>query len=126
MSWVRAFPAADLTETGARGFVHEGRGICVALADGRPCAVDDRCPHRGAALSGGLVRNGVITCPGHFRRFDLRTGECLSAQSEPVRGYECAVVDGWVQVKVEPAAEPRSLRAVLLAPARAERSHDVP
>lgn len=118
MTWVRAFPAADLTERAALGFVHEGRGICVGLADGRPRAVDDRCPHRGAALSGGLVKGGVITCPGHFRRFDLRTGEPVGAPSEPVRGYECAVADGWVHVKLEPAAEPRSLREVLLAHAR--------
>ncbi|HEX9526213.1 MAG TPA: nitrite reductase (NAD(P)H) small subunit, partial [Streptosporangiaceae bacterium] len=50
-----------------------------------------------AALSGGLVSDGVITCPGHFRRFDLRTGRCVGRPWEQVRSYECAVADGWVQ-----------------------------
>lgn len=38
-------------------------------------AIADRCPHAGAALSGGEVESGVVTCPGHGSRFDLRTGE---------------------------------------------------
>ncbi len=38
-------------------------------------AIADRCPHAGAALSGGEVESGVVTCPGHGSRFDIRTGE---------------------------------------------------
>ncbi|RYE70943.1 MAG: hypothetical protein EOO81_07000, partial [Oxalobacteraceae bacterium] len=28
-------------------------------------AHDDRCPHLGAALSSGAVRNDVLVCPFH-------------------------------------------------------------
>lgn len=38
-------------------------------------AVSDRCPHAGAVLSDGEVEAGVLTCPRHGSRFDVRTGE---------------------------------------------------
>jgi phenylpropionate dioxygenase-like ring-hydroxylating dioxygenase large terminal subunit len=91
----------------------------VGLADGAPHAIDDACRHREAALSGGIVCGGVVTCPGHFRRFDLRTGQCLGEPLGHVRSYECAVVDGWVQINIGPQAPARSLREILIAHARA-------
>lgn len=44
-------------------------------ARGRPAAALDRCPHRGAALSPGRVREGELECPYHGFRFDAR-GAC--------------------------------------------------
>jgi nitrite reductase/ring-hydroxylating ferredoxin subunit len=119
VAWVRACRADELSEAAARAVTLDGRAICVALADGQPRAIDDRCPHRDIALSGGLVRDGVVTCPGHFRRFDLRTGQCVGRPWESVRGYECAVVDGWVQVDLGPAQPRLSIRELLLAHALA-------
>jgi nitrite reductase/ring-hydroxylating ferredoxin subunit len=121
MAWVRVCRAAELSEGAARTVSLDGRAICVALAGGQPSAIDDQCPHRDVALSGGLVRDGVVTCPGHFRRFDLRTGRCIGRPGEAVRGYECAVVDGWVQVDLGTAQPRMTLRELLLAHARPSR-----
>lgn len=118
MAWVRVCRADELSEGAARRVTRDGRAICVALADGQPCAIDDQCPHRDIALSGGLVRDGLVTCPGHFRRFDLRTGHCIGRPWEAVRSYECAVVDGWVQIDLGKAQPRASLRELLLAHAR--------
>lgn len=38
-------------------------------------AVENRCPHAGAALSAGPVDDGVVTCPAHGSRFALTDGE---------------------------------------------------
>lgn len=40
-------------------------------------AIDNLCPHRQAALSLGEVEDGVVVCPYHQARFDLRTGKGL-------------------------------------------------
>jgi nitrite reductase/ring-hydroxylating ferredoxin subunit len=120
MGWVRACRVEELSERTARRVEQDGRAACVSLADGQPHAIEDRCPHRAAALSGGLVRDGVVTCPGHFRRFDLRTGLCVGQPGEGVRTYECAVVDGWVEVDLGTPGPGRSLREILLAHARGE------
>jgi len=120
VTWVRLLRVADLSETTASRATHDGSAFCVGLADGQPCAVDDLCPHREAALSGGVVSDGVITCPGHFRRFDLRTGQCVGRPLESVGRYECEVIDGWVQAEIAPQAQKSSLRDVLLAHARGD------
>ncbi|MCA9653219.1 MAG: aromatic ring-hydroxylating dioxygenase subunit alpha [Myxococcales bacterium] len=39
-------------------------------SSGAPRAVLDRCPHRGASLGHGKVRDGQIECPFHGFRFD--------------------------------------------------------
>ncbi len=54
---------------------------------GRVHATADRCPHRGASLSLGRVRDGALECPFHGFRFD-GAGRCVSAPcngSEPPR-----------------------------------------
>lgn len=123
MAWVRVCPVAELSERSARRFELRGHAVCVSLADGLPRAIEDRCPHRDAALSGGLVQDGVVTCPGHFRRFDLRTGRCLTQTAEAVTTYPCRVTGGWVHVDLGPAPPRVSLRDILLAHARGSGYH---
>ena len=58
--------------------------VCVVTRpDGQFIAMLDRCPHRDIPLSGGLVKAGVLTCPGHFWCFDLETGR----STEPPAAY---------------------------------------
>jgi len=45
-------------------------------ADGMPCIITDRCPHRFAPLSLGTLCDGVVQCPYHGLRFD-GTGHCV-------------------------------------------------
>jgi nitrite reductase/ring-hydroxylating ferredoxin subunit len=118
MAWVPVCRAEELSDGAARRVTYDGYALCVVLADGQPCAIDDQCPHRDIALSGRLVRDGAVTCPGHFQRFDLRTGHCLGRGWEAIRRYECAVVDGWVQVELAVAQPRMSMREMLLAHAR--------
>lgn len=49
--------------------------LAVYQVAGAAYAIAGRCPHAGAALSGGEVEAGVVTCPRHGSRFDVRTGE---------------------------------------------------
>lgn len=97
--------------------------VCVvAKSDGQFVAMLDRCPHRDIALSGGLVKAGVLTCPGHFWCFDLETGRRTDEPSHAATLYPTRVVDGWVEALV-PAPAPRvSMREWLLA--EAERAKD--
>ena len=57
-------------------------------------AIDDLCSHADAPLSSGEVVGCEIACPLHGARFDLRTGEALSAPAyEAVTAYD-VLVDG--------------------------------
>ncbi len=44
-------------------------------------AVYDVCPHRGGPLSDGDVAAGVVTCPLHARKIDLKTGDVLNDET---------------------------------------------
>lgn len=92
--------------------------VCVALTgEGNYVAMLDRCPHRDIALSGGIVTDGTLICPGHFWRFDLRTGHRTDRPSQRITLYPTRVTDGWVEALVPPAAPRRSMREWLLAEA---------
>lgn len=93
--------------------------VCVVLtSEGEHVAMLDRCPHRDIALSGGIVKDDTLVCPGHFWRFDLRTGERTDLPEQGVTLYPTRVVDNWVEAMVPPQAPRRSMREWLLAEAR--------
>ncbi|WGI23272.1 Rieske 2Fe-2S domain-containing protein [Amylibacter sp. IMCC11727] len=53
----------------------EGEKLAVFRTKDGIAAIQDRCPHRSASLSGGRVVGGSIECPYHGWRFD-GTGIC--------------------------------------------------
>lgn len=67
--------ASLITPGQSMRFEHEGQAILVANVDGTFCAISSTCPHRGADLSKGTIDDGIVTCPKHGAKFDLRTGK---------------------------------------------------
>ena len=75
------------------------------LEDNSLAAIDDRCPHLGAALATGRIEENRIVCPYHGLRFD-KNGRCVHnpgwtvSSAIPsalcVRSWEVFEVDGWV------------------------------
>lgn len=59
------------------GVVLNGSPIVLFRSEGRIHALADRCPHRGAPLSKGTVREGGLVCPYHGWRFE-KDGTCHS------------------------------------------------
>jgi nitrite reductase/ring-hydroxylating ferredoxin subunit len=95
--------------------------VCVVRRPGGGfVAMLDRCPHRDIPLSRGLVSDGMLTCPGHFWRFDVTTGERSDLPEVRATVYPTRVTDGWVEASLPPPAPRRSIREWLLAQARAD------
>ena len=92
--------------------------IGVFRSDDRVWAMNNRCLHSGGSLAEGMVREGVVTCPLHWWRYDLATGQRLGAESLRLACYEVRVRDGEVLVRCPPIAPKRSLRETLLKHAR--------
>lgn len=90
---------------------------------GKACALVDRCPHRGVALSLGRVEKGLIECPFHGWRFDGEGRNChvpwnpdakrenLSAGPLPVREVAGLL---WLFTGVAPDGEPAVSETLLL------------
>jgi len=60
-----------------------GRNVALFKIDGEVLALDGVCPHKGAPLGLGWCEDGVVACPMHGWRFDIRTGDCLDAPDRP-------------------------------------------
>ncbi len=116
---VRVCPLAELVGGDSRSVVAGGTEALVAVVDGQPYAVSGRCRHRDGRLADGVLRDGIIMCPEHFWRYDVRTGERTGGGEERLERYPARVVDGWVEVDlpVVPPTAP-SVREQLLAHAR--------
>lgn len=71
-----------------------GRKICneqivfYRNADGKPVALDDYCPHRGAPLSLGKVEQGKLIC-GYHGLVMGQEGKTISMPGQRVAGFPC-------------------------------------
>lgn len=67
---------------------------------GQVIALDDQCPHRGAALSLGQIKDDCIRCPYHGWQFDA-DGHCTNV---PSLGHDALLPPG-ARVKTYPVQE---------------------
>ncbi len=98
------FPALDEKELkdGTMKLVSvEGTPILLIKQQGQIYAVDNRCPHQGCGFSGGTLENGVIVCPCHDWRFNLRTGEYEEELLMKLTKYEWIIKEGKIWVKLD-------------------------
>lgn len=111
----------ELQESRAVHLDVRGWPILLIKISGTPHALVDTCPHNGARLSDGLVRDGCVTCPAHLWRFSLTTGRKQGDDQVAVRVIPTRLTaDNWVEIEVPEPAAPRSLRDTLLAHARGD------
>src|ERR1700723_1323435 len=90
-----AGPGGALVERQAISIPVGRRMIAVARSGAAYFAIEDICPHDGAALTGGVIEGTEIICPRHGARFCLRTGEALTPPAyEPVRVFETKIENG--------------------------------
>ena len=123
--WVPVCSSRGLTAGKPMPLVVAGtRVVLFRDGEGKACALVDRCPHRGVALSLGQVRDGQIACPFHGWRFD-GAGACrhvpwnpdakleaLSATALPLREAGGLL---WLFTGTQAKGEP-SIPEVLLRP----------
>lgn len=75
--------------------------ILLVQLEGKVMAFRNQCPHMGMSLDGGLVDESIITCPWHGFRFDLSTGECITAPHVQLEPFPVRVEDQriWIYLR---------------------------
>ena len=98
--WVNVAPAKDFRPGTSRRVETDDVTIAVFNLDGEYHAIEDVCTHDYSALEGGEVEGDEIICPRHGARFNIKTGEALTAPAyEPLATFPVRVENGIVQVR---------------------------
>lgn len=103
MTRFRVARAEAVTEGEAHAVTVEGHEIVLCRVEGRVCALSGICTHEDLPLAGGPVEDGVLTCPWHGARYEVRTGRVLALPAlRPLRVYPVDVDgDGAVHVEID-------------------------
>ncbi|CAN5462739.1 aromatic ring-hydroxylating dioxygenase subunit alpha [soil metagenome] len=77
-AWYALAWGDEISTSAVRRVVLDRPLVSFRSQDGRVVALEDRCPHRMAPLSRGLVRDDTIACAYHGLRFN-GAGQCVGA-----------------------------------------------
>jgi nitrite reductase (NADH) small subunit len=75
-----------------------GRNVALFKIGDEVHALDGICPHKGAPLGEGWCEEGVVACPMHGWRFEIRTGNCLDAPERPAKVIPSRINGDMVEV----------------------------
>ena len=82
--------------------MHEGVCVLVCNNGGTHYAIENRCTHQDTPLHAGRIRNGLISCPLHGVRFDLKTGEPRGDLTRiPVRTFAVEQTGDRLRVQID-------------------------
>ncbi len=95
-----------------------GHEVVLLNLDGEILALDNRCAHKDQPLADGVIRDGILTCPAHLWRYDVRTGQRTDAPGWSVACHPVSVVDNEVVIEVPDPQPAKSIREQLLEHAR--------
>jgi nitrite reductase/ring-hydroxylating ferredoxin subunit/uncharacterized membrane protein len=78
------------------------RRLVLGRTKGGYVAFDDRCPHRGGSLAGGVMIGGVVQCPWHGSQFDCGSGTVVAGPAEAsIRSYPVTEQAGKVMLSLD-------------------------
>jgi nitrite reductase/ring-hydroxylating ferredoxin subunit len=76
-----------------------GRDLAIYDIGGTVYATDNLCTHAYAQLTDGTLEGGVIECPLHGGRFEVKTGRGLGPPIPcDLKTYPARIVDNEIQV----------------------------
>ncbi|MDZ7961289.1 MAG: nitrite reductase (NAD(P)H) small subunit [Aulosira sp. DedQUE10] len=102
---------AQLKDVQAAGslLVHKQKQtIALFYSNDRVYAIDNRCPHMGFPLKGSTCKDGIVTCPWHYARFDLASGGTFDSWADDVPCFPLEIRDGEVWVNLAPPVNPHA------------------
>lgn len=82
--FVKVAKVGEIPSDKGKVIVAEGKEIALFKLDGAVYAIDNTCLHEGGPLGHGPVKDGIVACPWHLWRFDIRTGAMVAAPSMKV------------------------------------------
>jgi nitrite reductase/ring-hydroxylating ferredoxin subunit len=99
-SWLPACTLHSIPDNGLRAVEVRGHKLVLFRRGSAVTCYQNACAHLGSALDTGVLDSGVLTCPQHGFRYDLKTGECLTAPDVRLQAHALRVIGERVEVRV--------------------------
>jgi Fe-S cluster biogenesis protein NfuA/nitrite reductase/ring-hydroxylating ferredoxin subunit len=100
-TWHLAAKLHDIPEGGIKADHLDGEKILLSRRGSIVTCFQNACAHLGLALDDGDVTDGIITCPYHGFRYDLASGECLTAPAVQLQPHAVRVIGSRVEVRLQ-------------------------
>ncbi len=101
VKYTKVMKCADL-EIGKSAIIEVGdKEIALFNYKGNFYAIDNTCPHRGSPLGEGRVEEGILICPNHEWRFELKSGWCPQNPELSTEVYPIKVSDEKIYIRLE-------------------------
>ena len=101
VKYTKVMKCADL-EIGKSAIIEVAdKEIALFNYKGNFYAIDNTCPHRGSPLGEGRVEEGILICPNHEWRFELKSGWCPQNPELSTEVYPIKVSDEKIYVRLE-------------------------
>ncbi len=99
--WLTVGPLESIPQRGAR-VIESGAGEIAIFrtSDDEVFALRDSCPHKGGALSQGIVFGSKVACPLHNWGIDLVDGEAVAPDKGCARHFDTKIERGVVLISV--------------------------
>lgn len=98
-SGYRAVARSEQVAEGGAGTFEAGEAVvAVFRVQGQLYAIDSACAHEDGPLGEGDQHDGVVTCPYHGWRYDVRSGACLTRADRAVGCYAIKESGGLIWV----------------------------
>jgi nitrite reductase/ring-hydroxylating ferredoxin subunit/Fe-S cluster biogenesis protein NfuA len=98
--WLLAGRLDEIPESGIKALAVNGEKLVLFRRGSIVSCFQNACAHLGFPITDGEVDGGVITCPHHGFRYDLATGECLTAPEVQLQPHAVRVIGNRVEVRL--------------------------
>lgn len=97
-NWFRAAAPDELAEGRFIARDIEGERVLLARLDGAVHAYIDQCPGSPLTLNAGVIRDGILLCPWHDCRYDLRTGRRTDRDAPGLTVLQSAITPDEIRI----------------------------
>lgn len=99
--WKKICALDEIPRLGSRQVKSEAGMIAVfRTAADEVFALRDKCPHKGGALSQGLVAGKVVVCPMHSWKIQFENGEAVAPDKGCAKPFPTKVEGGLVWINI--------------------------
>ncbi len=101
LRWFKVCPESELKPGQARSISLLAKPYAVFNVNGNLYGMDGGCGHMKANLAAGRLTGEIVSCLMHGWEYNVRTGDCLTTATEPLKTYPVKIEDELIWIGVD-------------------------